>query len=644
MLDVTEQKRAEDELRQSVARERTRATELKALMDAVPGAIFISHDRDCHYIYGNRATYQLLRREPGSNLSRSAPADEMPTHFQVLQNGVEIPAHELPVQKAAFTGQTVKDCELNLIFEDGLSVTWFGGAAPILDEGRPRGAVGVFVDITERKRAEQALQDSEERLRLAQEAAGVGYFDWNLVTGEMTWSESLKRMLGLPSSTQGLWEKLRRIHPEDRPAFEAQVQSALDGQSPKVSITYRSTTPARTPCWCLCEARVHRDENGKPVRMLGVIADITAHKQAEQAQQIEQERKHLEAGIRTLTDGVLLADVSGRLLSMNPAAMRIFGFDSYEHAPRDLLEFTELFEVTNLDGSPVRVNEWPVARALRGEITNAFECRTRNRKTGRAWIASYGCAPVLDETGAIIMVVLGIHDTTTERAATEEVQRANAMLHALSGQLLRLQDEERKRIARELHDGTLQMITAISMNLLMIGRSPNVLGSNETLGLIVEAQELAKRCSRELRTVSYLLHPPDLEELGLVAALRSWVDGFAHRTGIVMDVNLDDPGRLDPDVETAFFRIAQEALSNVQRHSGSSRAGVNLIVSEQEIRLDVHDEGNGVPREIVDRTPERLGVGILGMRERARQLGGTLEIISQTSGTTARAILPRRSV
>jgi signal transduction histidine kinase len=377
--------------------------------------------------------------------------------------------------------------------------------------------------------------------------------------------------------------------------------------------------------------------------MLGVIADITAHKRAEQAQQIELERKHLEAGIRNLTDSVLLADVNGRMLSLNPAAMRLFGFDSCEGGPQSLADFTTLFEVTKLDGSPVPVDEWPVSRGLRGETTTGTELRCRNRQNGYSWTASYGCAPVLDETGAIIMVVLGAHDTTLERAATEQLNRANAALHSLSGQLLRLQDDERKRIARELHDGTLQMITAISMNLLMIARAPHVVGDGQTQSLIVEAQELAKRCSRELRTVSYLLHPPDLEELGLVAALRSWVDGFANRTGIVMDIHLDDPGRLKPDVETALFRIAQEALANIQRHSGCARAEVRLIVLEQQLRLDVSDAGVGVPGEILAGAPERLGVGILGMRERARQLGGTLEILGRTPGTTVRATLPRSS-
>lgn len=644
-IDITEQKVKEEELRQSIARERVRATELEAFMNVVPGAIFIAHDPECRYIYGNRATHKLLRREPGDNLSLSAPEGEKPANFRIMRNGIEIPPHELPVQKAALTGQPVESSELNLIFDDGISVTWFGGAAPLLDErGRPRGSIGVFVDITERKRAEQALQDSEERLRLAQEAAGISHFDWNLVTGEANWSDSLKRLVGsAPTSTLESWDKLSLVHPDDRHAFQRQLESAISGQSSKVSISYRSTTQAGEPCWRLCEARVQNDEKGRPVRMLGVIADITAHKQAERMHQIEQERKHLEAGIGTLADGVLLADATGQLLSMNLAATRLFGFDSDASAPPNLRGFTELFEITELDGNPVPVDEWPVARVLRGEVANPVELRCRNRKTGRNWIASYGCAPVLDEAGAIIMVVVGVHDTTADRAASEEMRRANAALHDLSGQLLRLQDDERRRIARELHDGTVQVLSAALMNLTVLSESAEVHKLEVENRLVSKTLDLAQQCVKELRTMSYLLHPPTLDELGLAAALRSWIDGFSERTGIPIDIAMpDDLGRLDPDVETALFRITQEALGNVHRHAESTTAGVRLGISKNTIVLEIVDDGKGFDwgasgKSVPDR---KFGVGLLGMRERAIQLGGSLDVDSRPGSTVIRVTLP----
>ena len=531
---------------------------------------------------------------------------------------------------------------------ESVAVKKDGSRIPVEITSRPLGLddsrlwVTVFRDLTERKRAEQTLRDSEERLRLAQEAARIGHFDWNLLSGEMAWSDSLKSMLGgdLTTSTS-LFDKLRWVHPEDRPAFQTQVEEALSGKLPKLSISYRSTAPDGSPCWRICEARVYTGDAGQPARIIGVIADITPHKQAEESRRIELERKRLESVILSLTEAVIIFDVEGRVLSINPAALRMHRLAASDPLPKTMLDFVSLFEAAHLDGSPMQNDERPVFRALKGEVVVGLELRARNRITGHTWIASYGAAPVYDDTGRLSMAVLSMRDTTAERAANEEIRRANAALHSLSGQLLRLQDLERKRIARDLHDGTLQVITAMSMNLLTIARSPSIVSDPETLDLIVDAQELAKRASRELRTLSYLLHPPDLDELGLVAALRSWADGFAHRAGITLGLSLDDPGRLDPDAETALFRIAQEALANVQRHSGSSRADLCLTFSDHNICLEVRDAGCGVPPEILTRDPGRIGVGILGMRERARQLGGTLQILSDSAGTTVRASFPR---
>jgi signal transduction histidine kinase len=189
-----------------------------------------------------------------------------------------------------------------------------------------------------------------------------------------------------------------------------------------------------------------------------------------------------------------------------------------------------------------------------------------------------------------------------------------------------------------------QVLTGLAMNILLIGQSPAAKDDPEVQGLIAESLALAKQCSRELRTLSYRLHPPELEGLGLVFALRSWAEGFGTRAGIRVDVELDDPGRLAPEVETALFRIAQEALGNVQRHSGSPTANLRLIARDREIQLEVEDAGQGFPPGVLERDGsglQRVGVGILGMRERARQLGGSLQIRCDGSQTTVRVVLPR---
>jgi PAS domain S-box-containing protein len=164
--DISERKRAEESLRASESRERARAAEIEALMEAAPVGIFKADDAECHWMSGNRAAYDLVRRPRGSNLSKSGAEGEKPVNFRALKDGKEIPLDELPMQKAAATGQGLRDYEMDFVFEDGSTVNALGYTVPLADEaGRPRGAVGAFVDITGRKQVERALEESERRYR-----------------------------------------------------------------------------------------------------------------------------------------------------------------------------------------------------------------------------------------------------------------------------------------------------------------------------------------------------------------------------------------------------------------------------------------------------------------------------------------------
>ena len=225
-----------------------------------------------------------------------------------------------------------------------------------------------------------------------------------------------------------------------------------------------------------------------------------------------------------------------------------------------------------------------------------------------------------------------------------ERKRVEGALHQLSGRLLELQDDERRRISRELHDTTAQNLAVLSMNLCSVKDAAKILG-HKTRESVAECLSLAERCSQEIRTLSYLLHPPLLDELGLVSALRSYATGFTKRTNIQVDLKIEEMGRLPIDIETTIFRIIQEALTNVHRHSGSSKAAVRIIRDPKEVKLQVSDEGRGVPPHALELISEgaSIGVGIAGMRERASQFGGHLKIASSDRGTTITAILPLRS-
>ncbi len=232
-----------------------------------------------------------------------------------------------------------------------------------------------------------------------------------------------------------------------------------------------------------------------------------------------------------------------------------------------------------------------------------------------------------------------LEDRVRER--TEELDAANSSLRDLSARLLQSQDEERRRLARELHDSVGQLLGALGMNLASVRGDIERLKKTESS--LVDSEAIVQEMSKEVRTISHLLHPPLLDEAGLDSAIRWYVEGFAQRSQI--HVNLDLPNelkRFPRDIETAVFRVVQECLTNIHRHSGSPTATIRLRRRDGEVSVEIADQGRGMPQEkretiVRNGTP---GVGIRGMRERIRQLGGTLEVSSNGSGTMISAQLP----
>jgi len=224
---------------------------------------------------------------------------------------------------------------------------------------------------------------------------------------------------------------------------------------------------------------------------------------------------------------------------------------------------------------------------------------------------------------------------------TVELATANKSLRDFSARLLQLQDDERRRIARELHDSVGQLLAALTMNLS--GVRADIDRLRKTATALADSEALVQEMSQEVRTISHLLHPPLLDEAGLASAVRWYADGFAQRSKIQVDLDLPvDFRRLSPELETAIFRVVQECLTNIHRHSGSAIARIRLLHLDGHVLLEVADEGKGIPAE----NREAMlsvgvpGVGIRGMRERIRQLGGSLDITSNGTGTLVLARLP----
>jgi signal transduction histidine kinase len=213
----------------------------------------------------------------------------------------------------------------------------------------------------------------------------------------------------------------------------------------------------------------------------------------------------------------------------------------------------------------------------------------------------------------------------------EEAAARQEKYRELSSRLLTLQDEERRRLALDLHDSTAQRLAALTMNLDVVEGTREALDTRARRAL-AESRSLAEQCSREVRALAYLLHPPLLDERGLPAAVRWFVEGFTKRSGIQVTLNLHDVGRLPGSIEMAVFRVIQESLTNVHRHASTTTASINLTTTADALALDIEDQGRGLrdqePHQNSPLLPETLGVGIQGMRERIRQLGGTFDFAS----------------
>jgi signal transduction histidine kinase len=264
-----------------------------------------------------------------------------------------------------------------------------------------------------------------------------------------------------------------------------------------------------------------------------------------------------------------------------------------------------------------------------------------------------------------ILIALGeINRRTTEQLRTTkfelegrieehalQLDTAHQHVRDLTGQVLHLQDDERRRIARELHDSVGQSLAALGMNLSAVEASikGTIARLAETVSPVTDSAAMVKEMSSEIRTISYLLHPPMLDEAGLVPAVRWYLQGFSERSNIAVDLDmLESFERLPRDLETTIFRLVQECLTNIHRHSDSRVATIRISRMDEHVEVEVRDQGKGIPQEKLSEmiSSGTAGVGIGGMRERARQLGGTLEVKSEGEGrgTTVLARLPVGSV
>ena len=531
----------------------------------------------------------------------------------------------------------VRDAEIRFRSKAGeLRIGLMSGSLIELD-GRPCALV-VVRDITARKEAENILRTSEERFRSLVQNLHVGIVTYDpeghiVFTNKATldiFGYRAEEVFGKTVPELGL-TALR----EDGTvvsAMERPVPRAIaTGQPIRSQLLGWRKPNGENTIWTLLDAVPEFSATGQLLRVVVSFTDITEQRRAAEALRESEER--FRTLVHDLHIAVVLHRPDHRIEFANAAAYQMF------HVPEGTAvdKYPADYGITMMreDGVELTPIDQPVAQVLRTgtPVPNGLLAIRRAGSDQVMW-AFGNAVPQFDANGNVIRVITSFADVT-------EMKNAERAIRQLSNQLLRLQDEERRRIGRELHDGLAQTVLAINLSLAQVRDSLD--GEARAMRSLEKARSLTQQMSREIRTLSYLLHPPLLDDLGLVSALREYAQGFSERSAIDTQVYLlSQFHRLPQAVELALFRIVQESLANIQRHSGSACARIRLRQEGPLVTLEVADFGRGMilgAPGSADGDGARLGVGIPGMRERVSQLGGRLDIQSGPGGTTVRATI-----
>ena len=479
-------------------------------------------------------------------------------------------------------------------------------------------------EVTRRTRAEFLAKENEERFRLLvggiQDHAIIRLDLGGKIT---TWNKGAERLFGY-RTLEILGKPLSHLFQScDQATPEKHLRTAL--QDGHVADECQQLRNDGTVFWATADITLLRDEDGEPRGYALITRDITERRQ--QREQIKQREAQLNAFFSNAPLGLAIIDKDLRFQRINEPFSQLNGLVPGENTGAQVQDVVKdlATEIEPLIRQVLSTGEPVLNYEITGHVSDSGGIGW--------WLKSF--FPIITEGEAVTQIGAVVQDITG-------LKRAENTVRWLSGRLLQLRDDERRRLARDLHDSLGQTLTAIKMNLSYLARDTSHLDERGR-NAIAESKDLIDGSIKEVRTISHLLHPPMLDEVGLLPAIRWLATGFAQRSGI--DVQLDLPAsvrRLPTELEIAVFRAVQESLNNVHRHSGSATAEIRLAVEPEQIQLQVIDHGRGIPPQKLSfrRENDTIGVGILGMRERLRQLHGRLEITSNGQGTTVQVIIP----
>ena len=517
-------------------------------------------------------------------------------------------------------GERIDPFETVRVRKDGTTLDISLTISPVKDAaGHVIGASKVARDVTESKRVERAVAEQARLLDLSFDAIFVR----DPADRITYWNNGARLLYGYTREEafgRVSHDLLRTEFPEafDRITEKLQRDSRWTGEL--IHKRKDGTQIVVASRWTL-DQRDHGNGNC----VLETNSDITQQKESEKALRESEER--FRAIVETTPECVKLVAADGTLLHMNSPGLAMVGADCAERVVgKNVYDL-----IAPEDRDRFRAFNEKVCRGEKGTL----EFDIVGLEGTRRHMETHG-APLRDQDGTLVQLAV-----TRDISGRREAEKARREAE-LSARLLQVQDEERRRIARELHDGVGQLLAAMSMNASsVIDEKSNL--SPDAARCAEENFNLIQQVSKDIRTMSYLLHPPLLDEVGLPSALRWYIEGFAERSKIAANVELPvDLERLPQEHELCLFRIAQECLTNIHRHSGSSTALIRLWRTPGEIKMEVSDAGRGIDPEIESKiaSGESAGVGLRGMQERVNQIGGTLGIHSNGKGLSVVVTLP----
>jgi PAS domain S-box-containing protein len=582
----------------------------RRLVELSPDGIFIT--RNARIVFVNPAAVRLLGASSAEQILGQSAFDRFhPDSHAMIRERVD----------RVLRGETAPLVEERIVRLDG-SLVDVEVTGALLDGDDDHSIQVIVRDISERKRAEAALRESEERLTLAFAGAQEGVWDWNLETGAVVYSRRWKEMLGYEDAeiepSVSAWERL--LHPDDRQRAEAIGEAVALGAR-----TYEGEFRLRHKKGHYIHVLsrgfpVRRESDGKAVRIVGTHFDLTERKLAESALRESEER--LTLAFAGAQEGVWDWNLETGAVVYSPRWKQMLGYADAEIEPH-----ISAWERLLHPDDRARADELNDAMA-HGAETYEGEFRLRHKEGHWVHVLSRGY-PVRRTPGGSVIRIVGTHFDLTERKRVE-AERARTELLA---RLVFAQEDERRRIAREMHDQFGEQLTALGRGIAAMADA--CAGRPDLMAHVQQLAAVSQRIDRDVDQLVWELRPTALDDLGLRAALTNYVQDWSKRVGITVQLHtagLSDD-RLASDAETTLYRIAQEALNNVAKHSRAGNVDVILERRSDHVLLVVEDDGVGF--DAGETNAARQGFGLLGMQERAALVGANLQIESAAGkGTT----------